>query len=92
MTEKAIPSLSASAAMERIYGFLVGTERGTKLYQEWCIAREALDILADYKQIVNRLASAAATLADPESDQAKLLARKEVMDCVMKLQTIRSDM
>lgn len=84
--------ISAAASMERIYGYLMGTRRGPNMLDDWKRARAGLDVLADYKQVVSRLASAAATLADPESEQAKLTARKEVVDCVNKLQTIRSDM
>ncbi len=84
--------ISAAASMERIYGYLMNTKRGSGMLDDWKRARAGLDTLADYKQVVSRLASAAATLADPESESAKVSARKEVVDCVMRLQSIRSDM
>lgn len=83
---------SAAASIERIHGFLQGTERGHLLTNEVRIARDGLDIVADYKQVVSRLASAAATLLDPHSEAAKLEAQKVVFDCIEKLQTIRSDL
>lgn len=84
-------NISAIAAMERLYGFIVTSDRGRSLIEEWGIARSGLDTLADYKQVVQRLASAGARLCDPINDDDKRTAAKEVMECVMKLQTIRTD-
>lgn len=85
-------STSAVAAMERIYGFLANCERGQSLVNEWRLARAGLDVLVDYKQVANRLASAAATLADPESKGAEIEARKTIVECVNKLKSIRTDL
>jgi len=85
-------SISAKAAMERIYVGLITWQYGGTLIGEWKIARAGLDVLSDYKQVVSRLASAAATLCDPESNGAKEIARREVMDCISKLQNIREDL
>jgi len=78
--------------MERIYGFIVTSDRGRSLIEEWGIARTGLDILADYKQVVGRLASASATLVEPESPGAAAVARRDIIDCVNKLQSIRTDL
>lgn len=85
-------NISAVAAMERIYGFIVTSDRGRSLIEEWGIARTGLDILADYKQVVGRLASASATLVEPESPGAAAVARRDIIDCVNKLQSIRTDL
>lgn len=84
--------ISAAASMERIYGYLMGTKRGPNMLDDWKRARAGLDVLADYKQVVSRLASSAAILCDPINEQDKATARREVIDCVNKLQSIRSDM
>jgi hypothetical protein len=83
---------SALQCMERIYGFLATSERGNILMPEWQKAREGLATVADYHQVVSRLASLACQLVDVQPGDVRNRMSSELMQLVQKLQNVSPDL
>lgn len=79
---------NAAASLERIFGFLITTERGERLLPEWHKARQGLATVSDYHQVVSRLASVACELADSKDQEIRYHLRQELFGLVERLQSV----